>query len=224
MNDRPYNHLIFDWDGTLMDSAAWIIHCMQHAIDDEGMPFRDEEEIRGIIGLGLHEAVAQIFPEADEGGIKAVCHRYREHYFSAEDQSSLFEGVIEVLDELSAAGYWLAIATGKSRRGLARSLSDTGLQSYFPITRTADETRSKPHPMMLDEIMTDFDTSADECLMIGDSLFDLQMAHNAGMESLAVSWGVQSTDNLASLGPAGLIHDIREMPAWLKQRDRNKVA
>jgi phosphoglycolate phosphatase len=224
LNDRPYNHLIFDWDGTLMDSAAWIIHCMQHAIDDEGLPYRDEESIRGIIGLGLQEAVQQIFPETSETEIKAVCHRYREHYFSAEDQSNLFEGVIEVLDELRATGYWLAIATGKSRRGLARSLKDTGLESYFAITRTADETMSKPHPMMLDEIMMDFDASADECLMIGDSLFDLQMASNAGMESLAVSWGVQSTDNLASLAPSGLIHDIREMPAWLKQQGRNKVA
>ena len=224
MSTRPYNHLIFDWDGTLMDSAAWIVHCMQRAIDDEGMTFRDERAIRGIIGLGLHEAVAQLFPDADDARVTSVCHAYRDHYFAAEDQSALFEGVVDVLNELREAGYWLAIATGKSRRGLSKVLSETGLEPYFSITRTADETRSKPHPLMLDEIMTDFDTGPDDCLMIGDSVFDLQMASNAGMESLAVSWGVQSSNNLQALGPAGMIHHIREMPGWLQQQASIKVA
>ena len=219
-----YDILIFDWDGTLMDSTAWIVDCMRRAIADRGMPERSDDAIRGIIGLGLHEAVASLFPEADDHSVTKVCNAYRDHYFGADEQCALFEGVEQVLTELQELGYWLAVATGKSRRGLDKVLSETGLEPMFPITRTADETLSKPHPLMLEEIVTDFNTEADRCLMIGDSLFDLQMATNAGMDGLGVSWGVQESAALQSLDPVGLIHDILELPGWLEKNAATRVA
>jgi phosphoglycolate phosphatase len=219
-----YDILIFDWDGTLMDSTAWIVDCMQRAIADNGMPERNDASIQGIIGLGLHEAVIELFPEAEASSVNAICNAYRDHYFGADEQCALFEGVEEVLQQLRGLGFWLAVATGKSRRGLDKVLAETGLEDMFPVTRTADETRSKPHPLMLEEIITDFDSQKERCLMIGDSLFDLQMATNAGMDGLGVSWGVQQGEALQALDPVGLIHEILELPAWLEKHAATRVA
>lgn len=219
-----YEILIFDWDGTLMDSTAWIVDCMRRAIQDNSMPTRSDEAIRGIIGLGLHEAVAELYPEAEASTVNTICDAYRDHYFGADEQCSLFDGVEDVLNQLRDLGYWLAVATGKSRRGLDKVLSETGLEPMFPITRTADETRSKPHPLMLEEIVTDFNSEMSRCLMIGDSLFDLQMATNAGMDGLGVSWGVQQSHALQALDPVGLIHDILELPTWLDKHAAADVA
>lgn len=224
MSDRRYDILIFDWDGTLMDSTAWIVECMQCGIVDTGLESRSDEAIRGIIGLGLTEAVQQLYPEADGYAVEVLCSAYREYYFSADEGCALFPGVEDVLGELRAQGYWMAIATGKSRRGLDKVLMQTGLGQVFPVTRTADETLSKPNPLMLQEIMTDLDSHAARCLMIGDSLFDLQMAENAGMDALGVSWGVQEAEKLLDLEPAGLIHEMIELPDWLQQRAGTRVA
>jgi phosphoglycolate phosphatase len=224
MEQRDYDILIFDWDGTLMDSTAWIVECMQQGIAESGLPARSEDAIRGIIGLGLFEAVRDLFPEAADHEVHSVCDAYRAHFFSAEGACSLFPRVEEVLEELVSLGYWMAIATGKSRRGLDKVLEETGLGRVFPVTRTADETLSKPNPLMLEEIITDFDSHASRCLMIGDSLFDLQMANNAGMDALGVAWGVQGARQLQDLEPAGLIHEITELPIWLKQSSKTRVA
>jgi phosphoglycolate phosphatase len=224
MEQRDYDILIFDWDGTLMDSTGWIVECMRQGIAETGLPARSDDEIRGIIGLGLFEAVRDLFPEAADHEVHRVCDAYRTHYFSAEGVCSLFPQVEEVLEELASLGYWMAIATGKSRRGLDKVLAETGLGRIFPVTRTADETLSKPNPLMLEEIVTDFDSHESRCLMIGDSLFDLQMAGNAGMDALGVSWGVQEAEQLQNLEPAGLIHEIAELPAWLKQGSKTRVA
>ena len=219
-----YEILIFDWDGTLMDSTAWIVDCMRRAVADNGMPERSDDAIRGIIGLGLHEAVATLFPEAASNTVSAICDAYRDHYFGADEECALFDGVEEVLHQLRGAGYWLAVATGKSRRGLDRVLATTGLEEMFPVTRTADETHSKPHPLMLEEIITDFNSDRERCLMIGDSLYDLQMAANARMDSLGVSWGVQGSEDLQALNPVGLIHEILELPSWLDENAETRVA
>lgn len=215
--DNKYKLLIFDWDGTLMDSEATIVTCMQQAIEQENMEFRSYEEVRNIIGLGLEEAIQSLFPESDEFMINAMVNTYRSYFFSGDaPQSQLFSGVAETIEALDNAGFMLAIATGKSRRGLDKELSSSGLDDYFHITRTAEETFSKPHPMMLDEITIDYGVEVEQALMIGDSEYDLQMANNLGMDSLAVTCGVHERERLLEQNPVGMIHSVIEMPDWLK--------
>ena len=214
--DNKYKLLIFDWDGTLMNSEATIVGCMQRAIEQENMEFRSHEEIRNIIGLGLEEAVQCLFPEADEFMVNTMVNSYRSYFFSDDaPQSQLFSGVAETVEALDDAGYLLAIATGKSRRGLDKELLASGLEDYFHITRTAEETFSKPHPMMLDEIIIDYNVDVEDALMIGDSEYDLQMANNFGMDSLAVACGVHDRERLLEQNPVGLLQTVAEIPDWL---------
>ena len=214
--DNRYKLLIFDWDGTLMDSEATIVSCMQFAIEQENMETRSNEEISNIIGLGLEEAIQSLYPEADAFIITALVNSYREQFFSDDaPQSHLFTGVTETIEVLSDAGFLLAIATGKSRRGLDKELGASGLEEFFPITRTAEETFSKPHPMMLDEITIDYGVEFEQSLMIGDSEYDLQMANNFAMDSLAVMCGVHDRERLLEQNPVGLIQTVTEMPDWL---------
>ncbi|RMG50847.1 MAG: HAD family hydrolase [Gammaproteobacteria bacterium] len=210
-----YPLVVFDWDGTLMDSEARIVQSMHAGIRDAGMPERPDQAIRGIIGLGLCEAVRSLFPEASEAEILQVCEAYRTHYFANRTPSPLFPGVREMLEQLRSAGHWLAVATGKSRRGLDEALEQTGLGPLFEVTRTADETESKPHPRMLEEIRAELGLPSEAGLMVGDSRYDILMAHAAGMDALAVGWGVQAPDVLLEHHPAGLVHEIREIPHWL---------
>lgn len=215
MNNK-YKLLIFDWDGTLMDSEATIVDCMQRAIEQENMEFRSYDEIRHIIGLGLAEAIQQLFPEADEFIVNTMINSYRSYFFSDDaPQSQLFSGVMETIQTLDDAGYLLAIATGKSRQGLNKELSASGLEDYFHITRTAEETFSKPHPMMLDEIVVDYNVDVETALMIGDSEYDLQMANNFGMDSLAVACGVHDREQLLEQNPVGMLQTVAELPDWL---------
>jgi len=167
--------------------------------------------------LGLEEAIQSLFPESDEFMINAMVNTYRSYFFSGDaPQSQLFSGVAETIEALDNAGFMLAIATGKSRRGLDKELSSSGLDDYFHITRTAEETFSKPHPMMLDEITIDYGVEVEQALMIGDSEYDLQMANNLGMDSLAVTCGVHERERLLEQNPVGMIHSVIEMPDWLK--------
>lgn len=217
--DLPYQLVIFDWDGTLMDSAAHISSCMQRAIAAAGAEYRDEAAVRNIIGLGLEEAVQQLFPEAETALIQCIVTEYREEFLVRNQQvSPLFTGVRDMLSTLKARGYALAIATGKSRRGLDKVLEQTGLQDYFPITRCADETFSKPHPQMLEEILTDHDLTVDRALMIGDSEYDLLMANNIRMDAVAVSYGVHEAHRLAQHKPLACLDDIRALPGWLDKK------
>ncbi len=216
MNDK-YKLLIFDWDGTLMDSEATIVSCMQQAIEQENMEFRSYEEIQNIIGLGLEEAIQSLFPDVDEFMVNTLVNSYRAYFFSDDaPQSQLFSGAKETIELLSDAGFMLAIATGKSRRGLNKELSTSGLEEYFHITRTAEETFSKPHPMMLDEIIVDYNVEVENALMIGDSEYDLQMANNFAMDSVAVTCGVHDRDRLLEQNPVGLLNSIVELPEWLR--------
>ena len=214
MNNQ-YQLLIFDWDGTLMDSAQHITNCMRSAITELSAEPRTDEQIRNIIGLGLEEAVLGLYPKADGVFIQQVATTFREYFlYKDKTPSPLFDGAGDVLESLKQAGYHLAVATGKSRRGLDKVLSDTGFGDFFPVTRCADETFSKPHPQMLHELLTDHDMAVEKAIMIGDSEYDLQMANNAKMDSLAVSYGVHDKQRLLKQNPIGCADNVTEILNW----------
>jgi len=217
---REFKLLVFDWDGTLMDSEARIVACARAAAESMSIESPPDEAIRNIIGLGLMEALEVLFP----GSERAFKERFIEHYrryFLHEDStpSLLFPGAQEVLDRLAESGdYMLAVATGKGRPGLNKVLVETGLQGHFHATRCADETFSKPHPEMLLQIMDELGVEPRDTLMIGDTEYDLQMAINARTHSLAVSYGVHEVGRLQALGPLGCLDDIAELDRWLETR------
>lgn len=214
---RDYRLLIFDWDGTLVDSIGRIVTAMRLAADGCGLPWLDDAAIKGIIGLGLPEAIRSLYPQLEEPGlVERFRAAYSEGYLQLEDEpSALFPGVAESLEAFRARGYRLAVATGKSRHGLQRVLQGRGWLDYFDITRCADETASKPHPLMLQEILAHCRMAPEQALMVGDSVFDLQMASNAGIDSVAVGFGAQPLDSLRAHGPRLAINDFSELRAWL---------
>ena len=214
--NRKYSLLIFDWDGTLMDSQAQIVNCMQSAITDLELEARTDQQISNIIGLSLEEAIIQLYPLINHKMMKLTVQTYRDFYlYKDKTPSPLFSGVETVISNLRNKGYDLAIATGKSRRGLEKGLQETNMSEFFPITRCADETRSKPHPQMLEEILVDYGTHASKALMIGDSEYDLQLANNAKVDGLAVSYGVHGLIRLLKQEPTGFIDNIEQLPDWL---------
>ena len=211
-----YELLVFDWDGTLMDSHARIVSCLRSAVAAVGLEPRSDSELRDIIGLGLDEAMQRLFPGIGERDAQRLIASYREHFLHLSDiPESLFEGVGEILETLAAEGHMLAVATGKSRAGLNRALRGTGLAQRFHATRCADETWSKPHPRMLEEIILETGVDSEATLMIGDTEFDLEMARNAGAASLGVTYGAHDASRLARHGPVACIDDIRELPGAL---------
>jgi len=217
---------MFHWDGTLMDSAGHTVASIHNAVKDVGLPPLTDESVSNVIGLGLLEAIKTILPGKDTDTLQAVFDRYRYH-FLADDPTSPFEGAEAVLSELLEQGYLMAVATGKGRTGLERVLESTGFGRYFVETRCADETCSKPHPQMLNEIMEVLDVPADKTLMIGDTEYDLQMAKAAGVASLGVDYGVHDRERLLACNPLGHLMSIRDLPVWLEQHAResaNKVA
>jgi phosphoglycolate phosphatase len=216
---NEFKLLVFDWDGTLMDSEARIVACMQAAAADLGLTVPHDESVRNIIGLGLREAVTALIPGADDALIQRVADQYRSHFLERnQTPSQLFPGAAEVLWALHGQGYLLAVATGKGRHGLDRVLAETGCERVFHATRCADETFSKPHPEMLLQLMDELGVEAAETLMIGDTEYDLQMASNARARSLAVSYGVHPRERLLQHGPVGCLDDIRDLTHWLAQR------
>lgn len=211
-----YSLLVFDWDGTLIDSKAQIVNCMQATILSLKLEARSDKQISNIIGLGLEEAIRLLYPDIQTKVIIQTAQAYREHHLTKDcTPSPLFNGAAKVLSSLKESGYDLAIATGKSRRGLDKGLIDTGLKDYFPISYCADETRSKPHPQMLEEILLDYNTEPYKTLMIGDSEYDLQLANNSKVDGLAVSYGMHGLMRLLKQGPVGFIDDIKQLPQWL---------
>ena len=213
---KPYQLLVFDWDGTLMDSESRIVACLEKAVEATGAAARERSALSNVIGLGLDEAIRQLYPEADSVFVRRFAEAYRDQFlFQDQTPSALFGGVREVLEQLTQSNYLLAVATGKARRGLDRALDELGLLEVFHATRCADETFSKPHPQMLEEIMIDLDTAPADTLMIGDTEYDMLMAGNAGAPALAVSYGVHALSRLLDHAPAGHIDAITELPAWL---------
>lgn len=201
-----------------MDSAQHITNCMSAAIAEHGAEPRTDEQIKNIIGLGLEEAILALYSDADGLLIKKLAASFREYFlYKDKTPSPLFEGAGDVLEGLKQQGYHLAIATGKSRRGLDKVLEDTGYGEFFPVTRCADETFSKPHPQMLHELLTDYDMPVEQAIMIGDSEYDLQMANNAKMDALAVSYGVHDVDRLLKQQPIGCAHSVKEIPRWINR-------
>jgi phosphoglycolate phosphatase len=213
---RQYELIVFDWDGTLMDSAAAIVTSIQAACRDlEIMPPSDERA-RHIIGLGLHEALRVALPDLEAQRYPEVVERYRHHFLSRDHELELFSGAFEMVEALAQAGFMLAVATGKSRPGLLRALAGTGLERFFHATRCADECHSKPHPQMLLELMDEFAVAAERTLMIGDTTHDLLMAKNAGVPALAVAYGAHPRAILEAEAPLLCAGALAEVDAWLR--------
>lgn len=208
--------IVFDWDGTLMDSEARIVACMQAAITDLALEERTPQQISNIIGLGLRESVETLFPGSSNSLFQKLVDRYRYHFLVGDrTPSPVFDGVEALLAELAQRDYFLAVATGKGRAGLDKVLDETGLHHYFHATRCADETFSKPHPQMLLELMDELGVEAHSTLMIGDTEYDLQMAQNCRAKSLAVSYGVHDKQRLLDCQPLACVDTIQELHSWL---------
>ncbi len=208
--------IIFDWDGTLMDSAARIVACMTLAFQEIAQPPPPPMAIRDVIGLGLEEAMLVLWPEGDAELRHQVAEYYRERFLAPDSMPTpLFPHAARVIEELYTEGHLLAVATGKSRRGLNKALMESDLGHYFHATRCADETRSKPHPQMLFELLDELGTPPQAALMIGDTVFDLEMANQAGVRALAVDYGVHSRERLLTQSPCGCISSLAELPHWL---------
>ncbi|PAU64047.1 HAD-IA family hydrolase [Pseudomonas indica] len=215
---RDYRLLIFDWDGTLVDSIGRIVESMRRAAESCSLPQCAEAAIKGIIGLSLSEAIRTLYPELerDAGRVERFRQQYSEHYLALENEpSALFPGVVESLGAFRQAGYRLAVATGKSRRGLNHVLAGHGWLDYFDVTRCADETAGKPDPLMLHEILAHCGMVAEQALMVGDSSFDLLMARRAGLDAVAVGYGAQPLEVLLEHEPLLAIEEFSELRAWL---------
>ena len=212
-----YPLLVFDWDGTIINSASTIAECIRQAAADVGLPVPTKEQASHVIGLGLHDALRHAVPSLAAERVPEFVERYREHFRASEHTMDLFAGMRELLAGLSVERK-LGIATGKSRRGLDRSLDATGLRGYFRASRCADETHPKPHPAMLLELMDELDVRAEGALMIGDTSHDLEMARAAGVDALAVTYGAHAEDSLRSCQPRACVASVAELGRWLSEQ------
>jgi phosphoglycolate phosphatase len=215
--NKRYDLLIFDWDGTLLDSAGVIVDCIQQASADLGWTVPSREAASHIIGLGLKEAVLELFPARPETDIPLLVERYRYHYLAQDHEIPLFEGARELIRELHERGFILAVATGKARRGLARAFEHSGLEPYFQASRTADETFSKPHPAMINELLDELMVPKERAVMIGDTSHDLEMARNAGIDALAAGYGAHPPEKLVSYHPVALCNTFSDLANWLRR-------
>ncbi|MFZ2299459.1 MAG: HAD-IA family hydrolase [Aquabacterium sp.] len=215
LRPRAYDLIVFDWDGTLFDSTALIARSIQLACEDMGLPVPARHEAAYVIGLGLHDALAHVAPTLPADQVPAMGQRYRHHYFRQQGELSLFDGTVELLQALKARHHWLAVATGKSRQGLNEALAHVELRGMFDGTRTADETASKPHPLMLQELMAEFGVDPERTLMIGDTTHDLQLALNAGTHSVAVSYGAHEPAAFADYPTRFVAHSTADLHDWL---------
>ncbi|MBS1201858.1 MAG: family hydrolase [Chromatiaceae bacterium] len=211
--------VVFDWDGTLMDSQARIVACIQAAFADADLEPPSHQAASDIIGLGLDEALGRLCPACDARQRAALVAYYRRRFLVTDETTSeLFPGAGAMLERLLGQGYLLAVATGKSRAGLAKELEITGLGRLFHATRCADETFSKPHPQMLLELMDELGVHSTQTLMVGDTEYDLQMAANARAFSLAVCYGVHPPERLLACGPLACLESVADIPGWLAGR------
>jgi phosphoglycolate phosphatase len=211
-----FRFVVFDWDGTLADSAGLIAASIQAACRDIGEPVPDEATARFVIGLGLLDALRHVAPGLASERHRELTSRYRHHFLAADAQIPLFDGVREMLDELDAAGYLLGVATGKSRAGLNRAFEQQRVAHRFVATRCADESLPKPNPDMLLYLMDRVGVGPRETLMIGDTTHDVELAHNAGVAAVAVTYGAHSPGGLAGLDPYALVHSVTELRQWLR--------
>jgi phosphoglycolate phosphatase len=215
LRPRRFDLVAFDWDGTLFDSTKIIVRCIQRAVADVGGAVPSDKAAAYVIGMGLMEALAHAAPDVPRERYPQLGERYRHHYISHKDDLSLFDGVLPLLRDLRARHHVLAVATGKSRRGLNDVLQTVQLKGLFDGSRTADETAGKPDPRMLHELMREFGSPAGRTLMIGDTTHDLQMALNAGCPSVGVSYGAHEPGEFHALKPLAVVHSVRELHDWL---------
>jgi len=215
MARKQFDLIVFDWDGTLMDSTATIVKCIQSAAKDLGLAVPSDAAASHVIGLGLGEAMQAVMPNIDPVLYPRMVERYRYHFLTKDHELVLFQGVRAMLDELSQEGYFLAVATGKSRVGLNRALNAAGLLSVFDATRCADETFSKPHPAMLQELTRELGQDMRRTVMIGDTTHDLLMANNAGAAGIAVEYGAHPVQQLQACHPVFTAKNVPELHQWL---------
>ena len=210
-----YSLIVFDWDGTLFDSAGGIVECIQEAARDLRLPVPARETASYVIGLGLRDSLRAAVPTLPEDQYREFAEAYRRHFLARQGSMALFPGARELLQDLHAAGYCLAVATGKSRRGLEHALESTAMRGYFAASRCADETNPKPHPAMLLELMAHFAAAPGQALMIGDTSHDLEMARSAGVDAVAVTYGAHPGAALRALAPRACVASVPELRAWL---------
>jgi phosphoglycolate phosphatase len=210
-----YRLIVFDWDGTLIDSAGTIVRCIQDAAREMGLEVPAAERARHVIGLGLHDSLSHAVPGLAAARYREFADHYRRHFLARQDAMLLFAGVRELLEDL-ARERLLAIATGKSRRGLDRALDADDLRRFFSSSRCADETHPKPHPAMLLELMETLQVDKESTLMVGDTTHDLEMARAAGVDALAVTYGAHDEAGLRACSPVGCFPSVQALAAWLK--------
>jgi phosphoglycolate phosphatase len=215
MSPRQFDLIAFDWDGTLYDSTALIARCIQAACADMGLAVPSDEAASYVIGLGLYDALAHAAPGLAPERYPELGGHYRRHFMAKRDDLVLFPGTLVMLQALKARNHLLAVATGKNRRGLDDALQAAELKGLFDATRTADETAGKPHPLMLQELMAELGVAPGRTLMIGDTTHDLQLARNAGVASVAVSYGAHEPAAFAALAPLAIVHSMAELQQWL---------
>lgn len=215
MSQRRFDLIAFDWDGTLFDSTAIIVKSIQSAVQDVGGSVPSDAQAAYVIGMGLMQALAHAAPDVPPEKYSELGARYRHHYAAMADRLTLFPGVLPMLADLKARNHWLAVATGKSRRGLNDCLALAELKGLFDDSRTADETAGKPHPLMLQELMAVWGVPPQRLLMVGDTTHDLQLARNAGCPSVAVAYGAHDHSGFEALGPLFVAHSVRELHDWL---------
>ena len=216
VDSNAFRLLVFDWDGTLMDSIGTIAACTRAVVRELGLPEVPEETIRGTIGLGLRETMDVLSPGCDDELLGRILESYRRHWAASfRDLPLLFAGVGEMLSGLADEGYLLAVATGKSRRGLDYALEQTGLGPLFHATRTADEAFSKPHPQMLLDILDELGLRPADALMIGDTTYDLEMARSARTASVGVCTGSHCREELQRFEPLVCLERVVELSSWL---------
>jgi phosphoglycolate phosphatase len=214
---RRFDLIAFDWDGTLFDSTALIARCIQAACADVGVAVPSNRDASFVIGMGLAEALRHAAPALPRERYAELGDRYRHHYFASQHEVLMFDGVLPMLEALKQRNHWLAVATGKSRRGLDEALQSVQLKGMFDATRTADETASKPDPRMLVELMAEFGVTPSRTLMVGDTTHDLQLAANAGAASIAVGYGAHDAAEFADHAPLLVAHSVAEVHRWLQR-------
>jgi phosphoglycolate phosphatase len=212
---KQFDLIVWDWDGTLANSTGMITKAVVDAAAQVGLPTLDPTAASNIIGLGLKESIHALFGDIPADQAQALARQYTANYYAGESEIPLFDGAKSTIIELNRRGYKLAVATGKGRRGLNLALEHCGLTHYFHETRTVDECFSKPHPQMLDELMDACVTTPERTLMIGDTSYDLQMAENARVQAVAVTFGAQSPDKLSAYNSIETFHQFDALSAWL---------
>lgn len=212
---KQFDLIVWDWDGTIADSTGMITNAILKAAEQVGLPALTPQVASSIIGLGLRESIETLYGDIPAEQAQALAKQYNANYYAGESEILLFSGAEETIAELNRKGFKLAVATGKSRRGLNFALEHTGLGKHFHATRTVDECFSKPHPQMLDELMDDLVILPERTLMIGDTSYDLHMAKNAGVSSVGVTYGAQSSEHWQHLGPIRQFDDFVSLSEWL---------